>query len=478
MKRLKSKLIVFLIMMLCACGAFWFWPPTVSGSSGDYRTARAEKCEFKQAVRRYGTLKPISEVHIFSQLSGSILSMAEQGKVVAKDEIVLQLEAAPFETEKADHEALMAQEEVEFKKTSQEGAKALNHAKEDVDSCNLLLELETGRLAELKKGAAVIDRVNAEVNLENNKTLLAAKKEEVDVYESLAAGGYESQAVLRQKRLELTEQRLKVTETDIALRKLDRLDPVKIAEQELKVKGAVKTRDSAIEQVKLLERNRVRDNEKHTLQMDRERKTHKDMLDNIAKCIVRAPGPGVVVHKRNRWYTFAPGRGVYDGVEVMSLPDFTRMKAVLAVDEGRISNVQVGLAATILPAGWTGAPFKGKVSKVAEKCRDEFEAFHDETTALSGAANRQVFDVEVEIEGVAPVLRPGLRAEVEIVLQKMENAIVVPRSALQRQDDSVSVRVDNGGAIERRKIKVLAENDLLAAVEGVKEGERVWVVSE
>ena len=478
MKRLFIKLSVLIVLAGAVGTVVWFLPATASGTSGDYRTAKAERREFRQVVRRQGSLKPVNEVHIFAQVSATIVELAEQGKVVQKDDVVLKLDTLPFEIEKTNHEAQMAQEEAEFKKTSQEGMKSLDHAKADVESCNLLVELEQQRLVELKKGPTPIDQVNAEVALQNNKSLLDAKKDEVAIYESLLAGGYESQAVVRQKRLELTQQQLKVTDTDIALRKLDRLDPVKIAEQELKVKDAIKQREAATDQVSRLERSILRDQERHKQLMDREKVAQRELEDELSKCTVRAPAPGLVVHKRNRWYTFAPGRSVFDGIEVMSLPDFSKMKAIVAVDEGRIGSLQVGQSAFIQPAGCNGKPFNGKVTKIAEKCRDEFESFHDETSAIFGAANRQVFEVEVEIDGSSPVLRPGLRAEVEIVLQKLPGSVVIPRSALQRKNDNVFVRVDHGGAIEHRKIKILAENDLEAAVDGVQENERVWVVSE
>jgi HlyD family secretion protein len=115
------------------------------------------------------------------------------------------------------------------------------------------------------------------------------------------------------------------------------------------------------------------------------------------------------------------------------------------------------------------------VAKVAEKGHDEFELFSDETTDLTGRANRQVFDVEVNIKGQSPILRIGLRSDVEIEIRAIENALVVPRTAIVRERDGTLV-VHAGEAKERRPVKVQAENELYAAVEGVKAGERVWIV--
>ena len=469
---------MLMVLALAGAGAWWSFNGVVQGGA-DYRSVRVERRAFQQILRRYGVLKPVNEQHILCKLNGTILEMAEQGKVVAKDEIIMKLDPMPQDDAKVAQEAAIAQQQCEFKKLQQDAAKVLNQAKEDVEGYNLILELESGRLTEIKRGPTAIDEVTAEVVVETSKILANASEEEVGVLQGLSAGGFVSREELRQKKLDMTQQKLKVVDAEIGLRKVQRVDPVKLATQELKVKDAIKTRDGAKERVVLLERNLQRDAERYARHMEHEKTLLNNALENIGKAVIRAPGPGVVVHKRHRWYTLVPGSFVYDGMEVMAIPDFSKMKVVLAVDEGRIANVCVDQRARIIPAGWSGEPFQGKVIKVADKGHDEFEMFLDDTTAISGTANRQVFDVEVEIEGEATVLRPGLRAAVEIVLKDIDKAIVVPRAALeQEQDNGAVVRVDLGGDVERRQIKVVAENEFCAAVEGVKLGEQVRVVKE
>ena len=134
------------------------------------------------------------------------------------------------------------------------------------------------------------------------------------------------------------------------------------------------------------------------------------------------------------------------------------------------------MPASVVPAGWVGAPIEGKVTKIAEQGRDEFEQFQDDTTAISGTANRKVFDVEIELNNHSRQLRMGLRCDVEIVMEQVDNAVVIPRAALQRQKDGDVMELVCSlpdGAVDRRKIKVNAESDLWAAVSGVKEGERL-----
>ncbi|MFH0938398.1 MAG: HlyD family efflux transporter periplasmic adaptor subunit [Planctomycetota bacterium] len=444
----------------------------------DYRIARIERKPFQQVVRRTGTLKPVKEQIIVGKLTGAILEIVPQGKAVEKDDILLRVDPTPHEDAKTAQDALIAQIKAEDKKQQQESAKSLNQAKEDVAGYDLRVELEQARLIELKKGPSATDAINARINLENNQNLRAAAEEELKALDELAVAGFISQEELRQKQLAVKEQQLAVINADIAQRKLYLPDLIKIAEQELQARDAIKMRDDAKERVALLERNIQRDQEAFAQRLNREQKRLKDLIENIEKTIYRAPTAGIVVHKKPRWYNYAPGRDVSDGWQIMGLPDFSAMKVALTVDEARIANVVVGLAANITPAGWTGAPFKGKVVKVADKGRDEFELYANDTTQITGTANRQVFDVEVEIEGQSDAFRPGLRAVVDIVIKTLDDAIIVPRTAILQEKDESFVQVSAPKGVERRVIKVVAENELSAVVEGVRESEAVLIVHD
>jgi multidrug resistance efflux pump len=447
------------------------------GGRADWRTAAAVKGAFKQSLRRTGFLKPVTQQRVLTQVGGVILEMAPQGKVVVKDDIVLRLDPTPHEDARTTQAASIRQREATYRKEREEAAQILNQAKEDAASYELRVQLETARLDELKKGATATEVVNAQVNLENARNLLQAKEAELQVLTDLAAGGYASKEELRQKQLDVSEQRLAVAQADIKQRKLAILDPVKLAEQEFKVGEAVKTRDAAKERVALLERNLQREAERHEQYMERERERLKTLTENVEKTVHRAPGHGVVVHRRHRWFTYSVGREVWEGQEVLALPDFNKMKVALAVDEARIGDVSVGQEAEIEPAGAAGRKFQGKVTFVAEKGRDEFEQFSNETMTLSGTANRQVFDVEIELDGSDPLLRPGLRVEAVIRLRTIPDATMVPRTAIVRGDNGeTSVRVASGRKAERRPVKILAESDFAVVVDGVQPHERVWVV--
>jgi HlyD family secretion protein len=457
--------------------------PVLSSASGaralagsnDFRTATAVRRQFTAEVRRTGTLRPINEERINSKVEGVIQEMAPQGSIVKKGDVIFKIDPTPHQDALIKQEAQIVENKAAFAQTLQDSLKILNKAREDVAGYDLRLELEQMRLDELKRGPDETEILNTETALQNAHALLDARIDELTIIEELSKLGFASKEELRQKQLQVTEQKLQVEQAEIKNRKIRIIDPVKVAEQDLKLKDASKTRDVARARVTLLERNIEREKDRYNRRLERDIERQKLLEKRVENCVLTATAPGLIVHKRSRWYTFAPGRQVYEGQYVMSLPDFSRMKVELTVDEARIGLVSKGLRAKVRPAGWAGAPFEGTVTRVADKGHDEFEAFQDETTDIVGSANRQVFDVEIEIDGESPVLRMGLRVDVSIVIATLESSLVVPRTALRRAPDD-SVYVLAGSNADKKPVKVLAENDLEAAIEGVAEGETVWIV--
>ncbi len=439
-------------------------------------TIAAERRTFIHALHRTGVILPLNEERIYTKLAGTILEIAAEGSMAEKDQIVLRLDPRPHEDIKAEYEETMGENAAAYKSLREASLKILNLAREDVKSYELRLKLEQLRLEEIKKGPTPADEVNAQMNLENNQVLLVAKNEELAAIDGLAKLGYASVEELRQKQAESVEQHFKVLQMDIAHRKLNIIDPVKVADQSLKVSEATKTRNAAKEKVELLERNMKAVDERFNVKRQREEEALAELNANISKTTYRAPCSGLIVpRKTSHGFRFAPGREVYDGMELLTIPDLSKMKVRLSVDEGHVSRISKSMKTQVTPAGWTGKPFEGIVVKISEQGRDEFEQFQDDTTAISGTANRKVFDVEVELNDHSPILRLGLRCDIDIVLNQIPNATVVPRAALVKQKDGdvIAPMAGPNGTTIKRKITLKDESELWAAIEGIEPGERL-----
>jgi len=83
-------------------------------------------------------------------------------------------------------------------------------------------------------------------------------------------------------------------------------------------------------------------------------------------------------------------------------------------------------------------------------------------------------DVEIRVPNPDMRLRPGMFARITIVLQERENVVVVPDSALIREQDNVYVFVANAGKAHRREIKLgVLQGEYHEVLEGLSAGELV-----
>jgi hypothetical protein len=72
------------------------------------------------------------------------------------------------------------------------------------------------------------------------------------------------------------------------------------------------------------------------------------------------------------------------------------------------------------------------------------------------------------------LLRPGLLADVEIIVEKIPNAINVPMQAVFERDGKPVVYVKNGSVFEPRFVKPFKRSEsVMVVAEGVKAGEIV-----
>jgi RND family efflux transporter MFP subunit len=83
-------------------------------------------------------------------------------------------------------------------------------------------------------------------------------------------------------------------------------------------------------------------------------------------------------------------------------------------------------------------------------------------------------DVEIRVPNPDMRLKPGMFARITIVLQERENVVVVPDSALIREQDNVYVFVANAGKAHRREIKLgVLQGAYHEVLEGLSAGELV-----
>ncbi len=168
----------------------------------------------------------------------------------------------------------------------------------------------------------------------------------------------------------------------------------------------------------------------------------KDALDNT---ILRAPFSGWIVTKNlNVGDLVAPGAAMQPPYV---LADMNQLKIIVPVPEARIGQIKKGQRAQIKFKTFPDREFSGRVLRVALAPKD--------------FSNN--YDVEVRLNGNLRGLKLGLIADVRIVLEYFEEALVLPLRLVQ--DDGVSqftYTEEDGRAVRQEvSIKALAGSEVL-----------------
>lgn len=182
---------------------------------------------------------------------------------------------------------------------------------------------------------------------------------------------------------------------------------------------------------------------------------------------VRAPLAGTVldvfVEEGN---AVSPVTAVTGGTLLMSIASGEAVHLTGLVDENEVARVAVGQPARLRTEAFGDRLFQGRVRKIAPLGQR--------------VQNVTYFEVEVElVDPDATLLRPRMSADADIVTEVVEDAVVVPETALRYRGDQVQVDVvgdgvDGPGAVEPHSVRVgIVDGERVQLLSGVESGQRV-----
>jgi len=174
--------------------------------------------------------------------------------------------------------------------------------------------------------------------------------------------------------------------------------------------------------------------------------------------LIRSPMDGVITAVKA-----VVGGSVSPSAAVVTMVDPRDVVLKVTVDENDIGVVQVGQRADITLDAVDGLSLAGTVSAVGKVGETK-----------SGIV---VFNVDIGIDNPDPSARPGMSAEAEITVERVDNAIIVPISALEGRMGRYAVQVRNAdGDIEPRSVEVGMRTTTAAEIiSGLSAGEIVVV---
>jgi HlyD family secretion protein len=198
-----------------------------------------------------------------------------------------------------------------------------------------------------------------------------------------------------------------------------------------------------------------------------------DQLDKIRaqieNCTIRATRPGLVVYAGSD--NFRGGDPIQEGTEIrerqeiIKIPNTATMRVTTKIHESVISRVRPGQEAQIIVDAIPNRVFHGSVKQVA---------ILPETQSRWLNPNLKVYPTEIDLEGDQGGIRPGMSAQVRILVESIPDVLQVPIQAVTYSaHDSVCFAVLNNKP-EVRVVQTGEYNDeFIQILSGLNENENV-----
>jgi len=194
----------------------------------------------------------------------------------------------------------------------------------------------------------------------------------------------------------------------------------------------------------------------------------RDLQKQLKDCTIVATQPGFVVYATSDrpWRTETPiqaGTTVRQNQDLLTLPDFSSMGVVVKIHESAIDRVRVGQKAQVRVDAFPDRLLTGEVKNIA--------LMPDPTLKFMNP-DLNVYLTQISLDQVYDFLKPGMTAQVEILVQELKNVLTVPILGISFRGEKAVCRVLERKGIVDRFVQLGESNQQYIEVKsGLKEGE-------
>lgn len=187
-------------------------------------------------------------------------------------------------------------------------------------------------------------------------------------------------------------------------------------------------------------------------------------LEEFENCVIKAPKSGLVIYPSTAKWKEAPdikdGASVHNNQVLLLMPDLSQMQVKIGIHESIIDRIKPGLAASVVLPNRT---LDTEVTSVASVARP----------AGWWTGNVVKYDTIIQLPS-GQGLKPGMSADVEMIIARYEDVLSVPVAAVLETDQGYFCWVETAEGTERRSLQLGDSNDELIVVDvGVTEEDQV-----
>ena len=410
-----------------------------SSSESEPLACSVKRGEFVHEITTRGEVESAVNVEVCCEVSSStgtwtrILEVVPEGTYAQPGDFLIQLDSSALENDRTERQLLCNQAEAAL-----------------VEARNAY-ETALAAKREYLHGEFALEQQDTEISVFQAEERVRTARQSLDYSRHLAAKGYFTEHHLEAEEFTLKSAENKLRSASIArdvLWNLTRQKQLKDLESDVVVgKARLESRENILE-----------------LHLEK----LAEIEEQIAKCTIRAPVAGPVVlahlHHHGHSHMIEPGELAHLDRALIRLPDPAHMQVKAKVKEADIALVEEGMPVRISLEAFPEVELEGEVQKVKS---------YPEPQSWFGP-NIHEYETIVAIKPSSVPLRPGLTAELKILVNRLDDQLLLPCQAVFQHGDRHYCLLFDGGRWEAHELEVGPDNGKFVVIlGGIEEGRKV-----
>lgn len=301
------------------------------------------------------------------------------------------------------------------------------------------------------------------------------RKSILDYEDRLVVSNAELEKMLAQHELQMEELNADYEVTRISheisrmqLESASHESEIKKREIQLNLEKADISLARAKEQIENRRRIQAEEVKKKRLSIRQDEERLAEAHSTLDKLFVVTPSPGIAIVSRNHSTSskYQAGDQCWSQQQLIQLPDLSKLKAKVNINEVDISQVTKGLKVQIRPDAFSDSIFTGTVTTVANLAQNK-----------DNRSKIKVFPVEIVIDQYNKNLLPGLTVSCRIIVDEINDVCYVPLEALHVEGDKSYVYKKTVTGYDKVQVQTGPTNSDYVIIEsGLDEGDKVALV--
>lgn len=419
------------VLLIAVLAAVTMSGATSTRETGPQLTYTVQRGDLDVTVTEQGTLESSDNAEIKCKVRGqnTVIWVVDSGSIVQPGDELVRLDTLFIEEQIAERS-----------KYAHWSRSAAERSKADVARSKLAIN-------EYLEGRYVAELSNLEKDLAIAESNLLSSKNMLDHAQRMSERGYVSDLEVEEKEFMVTQAAF-----DVEVKKTQ-IDVLKRYTRPI--------------ELETLKGNLAADSARH--EADKERAfadaARRDRaVEELGHCVIKADRSGLVIYPSAAAWKQAPdieeGATVHQDQVLLLMPDLSKMQVKIGIHESIVDRVKPGLKAIVRLPDQT---LEGEVLSVASVT----------TPAGWWTGNVVKYETIVKLPKQAG-LKPGMSAEVEVIMAQYNDVLTVPVSAVLETSEGAFCWVKTAGGPERRAVTLGDTNDVfMVAKAGLQAGDQV-----